>query len=108
MRAAQYPAHDRPRAGTLPGAGARRRCDDTVRGPARAVRQAKACPFAFAWNYTGWPALSLPAGFTRSGLPIGAQLLGREGDEATLLQLATQLEQVETWTRHAPPLTTDD
>lgn len=54
-----------------------------------------ACPFAFAWNVTGWPGLSLPAGLTESGLPIGAQLLGREDDEATLLSLAAQVERSE-------------
>lgn len=52
-----------------------------------------ACPFAWAWNVTGWPSLSLPAGMTASGLPIGAQLLGPESDEATLLALGRQLEQ---------------
>jgi amidase len=51
-----------------------------------------ACPFGFAWNVTGWPGLSVPAGHTASGLPIGVQLLGRENDEATLLALASELE----------------
>jgi amidase len=51
-----------------------------------------ACPFAFAWNVTGWPALSVPAGLTAAGLPIGVQLLGRENDEATLLALGAELE----------------
>jgi amidase len=50
------------------------------------------CPFAFAWNVTGWPGISVPAGLTASGLPIGAQLLGRENDEATLLSLAGSAE----------------
>jgi amidase len=50
------------------------------------------CPFAFAWNVVGWPAISVPAGLTSKGLPIGAQLLGRESDEATLLSLAAQVE----------------
>jgi amidase len=50
------------------------------------------CPFAFAWNVTGWPGISVPAGLTSTGLPIGAQLLGRENDEATLLSLAGSLE----------------
>jgi amidase len=50
------------------------------------------CPFAFAWNVTGWPGISVPAGHTSEGLPIGAQLLGRENDEATLLSLAGQVE----------------
>jgi amidase len=53
------------------------------------------CPFAFAWNVTGWPGLSVPAGLTASGLPIGAQLLGRENDEATLLSLAGSVERAE-------------
>jgi amidase len=69
---------------------------------ATSTRQAEACPFAFAWNYTGWPALSVPAGFTGNGLPIGAQFLGRENDEATLLQLAAQLEQAEDWAARTP------
>jgi amidase len=53
------------------------------------------CPFAFAWNVVGWPAISIPAGLTSNGLPIGAQLLGRENDEATLLALAASVEQAE-------------
>ncbi len=53
------------------------------------------CPFAFAWNVTGWPGISVPAGLTASGLPIGAQLLGRENDEATLLSLAGSVERAE-------------
>ncbi|MDX6661475.1 MAG: amidase, partial [Solirubrobacteraceae bacterium] len=75
---------------------------------ATSTRQAAACPFAYAWNYTGWPGLSVPAGFTEKGLPVGAQFLGRENDEATLLRLATQLEQVENWAAKTPQLTTDD
>ncbi len=75
---------------------------------ATSTRQTAACPFAYAWNYTGWPGLSVPAGFTEQGLPIGAQFLGRENDEATLLQLATQLESTENWAARTPPLATSD
>jgi len=53
------------------------------------------CPFAFAWNVVGWPGISVPAGLTSAGLPIGAQLLGRENDEATLLSLAGSVERAE-------------
>jgi len=63
-----------------------------------------ACPYCWVWNTLGWPGLSVPAGFSRSGLPIGAQLLGREGDEATLLAMGTELEAVERWTEHRPPI----
>lgn len=50
------------------------------------------CPYAFAWNVIGWPGLNVPAGRDRNGVPIGAQLLGPESDEATLLALGAQLE----------------
>ena len=48
-----------------------------------------------AWLFTplGIPALSLPAGFTSSGLPIGAQLLARAGDDNVLLRVALAIEQ---------------
>jgi amidase len=65
---------------------------------------AAACPFAWPWNVLGWPGVNVPAGLSASGLPIGAQLLGREADEATLISLAAQLEAAERWTdRHPPP-----
>jgi len=64
------------------------------------------CPYCFVWNTLGWPALDVPAGLSRSGLPIGAQLLGRACDEATLLALATQLESVEHWADRRPPFPT--
>jgi amidase len=51
-----------------------------------------ACPYGFAWNVVGWPAVSIPAGMTDSGLPIGAQLLGPECGEAGLLELAGSVE----------------
>jgi amidase len=62
------------------------------------------CPYAWPWNVLGWPAMSIPAGHGSTGLPIGAQLLGRENDEATLLALATQLEGVERWAEQQPAL----
>ncbi|HEY7483679.1 MAG TPA: amidase [Streptosporangiaceae bacterium] len=65
---------------------------------------AAACPFAWAWNVVGWPAVTVPAGFTAAGLPIGAQFLGRECDEATLLALAAHLEPVLAWPARTPPL----
>jgi amidase len=63
---------------------------------------ASACPYAWPWNVLGWPGMSVPAGLTATGLPIGAQLLGRANDEATLLALAAQLEGVERWAQQRP------
>ena len=43
-------------------------------------------------NIAGLPALALPSGWTRDGLPVGVQLVGRAGEEARLLDLAGQLD----------------
>jgi amidase len=63
---------------------------------------AAACPYAWPWNVLGWPGLSVPAGLTREGLPIGAQLLGHDSGEATLISLAAQLEAAEGWATRRP------
>jgi amidase len=65
----------------------------------------KAYPFALEWNLTGQPSLSVPVGRSDDGLPIGMQLVGRHGEEATLLALAAQLEGELRWAEHRPPLT---
>jgi amidase len=49
--------------------------------------------FAFLATVAGLPALSLPVGFTPSGMPVGLQLIGRPRGEARLLQVAHTLEQ---------------
>ena len=50
-------------------------------------------------NLTGLPALSLPVHQTDEGLPMGAQLIGRPGEEATLLAIGRQLERRIPWTQ---------
>ncbi|MCH8500213.1 MAG: amidase [Marinobacter sp.] len=57
-------------------------------------------PFTQLANLTGTPAISLPLHWTADGLPVGVQLGARFGDETTLLQLATQLEQARPWVAH--------
>jgi amidase len=61
------------------------------------------CPYTWPWNVLGWPAMNVPAGFTSAGAPVGAQLVGAEGNEALLISLAAQLEQGERWYEHRPP-----
>jgi amidase len=61
-------------------------------------------PFALEWNLTGQPSIAVPTGRSDDGLPIGMQLVGRHGDEATLLGLAAQLESELRWTDRRPPL----
>jgi amidase len=45
-----------------------------------------------AANVTGQPAMSLPLGWSRSGLPIGVQFMARFAEEDTLIRLASWLE----------------
>ena len=61
------------------------------------------CPFAWPWNVVGWPAISVPAGFTGAGLPIGAQLVAPAAGESRLLSLAAQLESERRWHEQRPP-----
>jgi amidase len=59
--------------------------------------------FTQPWNVTGQPAASIPAPVEPGGLPIGAQLIGRPGDESTLLSLSAQLERELRWPDLRPP-----
>jgi aspartyl-tRNA(Asn)/glutamyl-tRNA(Gln) amidotransferase subunit A len=56
------------------------------------------------FNYLGLPALSVPAGFTARGLPVGLQLVGRPFAEARLLATAAAFQGLTDWHRRAPPL----
>ncbi|HLZ69089.1 MAG TPA: amidase [Dehalococcoidia bacterium] len=56
------------------------------------------------FNASGLPALSLPCGFTRAGLPIGLQLAGRPFDEATVLRAGHAYEQATEWHRRRPAI----
>jgi aspartyl-tRNA(Asn)/glutamyl-tRNA(Gln) amidotransferase subunit A len=54
-------------------------------------------------NLTGLPALSMPCGWTQSGLPVGLQLIGRQWDEENLLTIARLFEQAHPEFRRCPP-----
>ncbi|TWP49613.1 amidase [Lentzea tibetensis] len=55
------------------------------------------------WNIVGNPAAAVPAGFSASGLPLAVQLVGRQHDECTLLQVSAQLERARPWADRVPP-----
>ncbi|HTZ64609.1 MAG TPA: amidase [Solirubrobacteraceae bacterium] len=60
-------------------------------------------PYAACWNVTGQPACSVAAGFAAGGLPRAVQLIGRPGEEATLVALAAQIEAERPWAQARPP-----
>lgn len=61
-------------------------------------------PFTYPFNLTGQPAASVPCGFTRDGLPVGLQIVGRRFDDATVLRAAACFEQVQPWSGRKPPI----
>ncbi|MBI4126461.1 MAG: Asp-tRNA(Asn)/Glu-tRNA(Gln) amidotransferase subunit GatA [Deltaproteobacteria bacterium] len=60
--------------------------------------------FTIPVNLAGLPGMSLPCGFTKAGLPIGLQLIGKPLDEVTLLRVAFAYEQATEWHKRTPSL----
>jgi amidase len=61
-------------------------------------------PYCIPWNHLGNPSMAVPAGFAANGMPLSVQIVGRPGDEATLLSLAAQLEAERPWADRRPPV----
>jgi len=75
---------------------------DVGNGPdAEAVIQ-RLTRFTRPINYLGLPSLSIPAGFTRGGLPVGMQLVGRSFDEAMLLRIGAAFQRATDFHARAP------
>ena len=79
--------------------------DPVANSPAAvAARQGEVFPYAWPFNFTGQPSLSLPLAQSAEGLPMGLMFTGRYGDEATLFRLAGQLEKEIPWAGRRPAL----
>ncbi len=61
-------------------------------------------PFAYILNFTGQPAISVPAGWTKAGLPVGLQICGRRLDDALVLRAAAAFEAAAPWNDRWPPI----
>jgi amidase len=61
-------------------------------------------PFTALFNMTGQPSMSMPLHWSADGLPVGVMFTARFGDEATLIRLASQLEQAKPWAGHKPKI----
>jgi aspartyl-tRNA(Asn)/glutamyl-tRNA(Gln) amidotransferase subunit A len=78
---------------------------DVGNGPdAEAVIQ-RLTRFTRPVNYLGLPSLAVPAGFTRNGLPVGMQLIGRPFDEATLLRIGATFQRATDFHDRMPEFT---
>ncbi len=72
--------------------------DGVDRGPLRQSWY----PYTILFNASGHPAISVPAGVSAAGLPIGMQIFGRWHDEGRLLSVAAALEALKPWADHWP------
>lgn len=59
--------------------------------------------FTMPINAIGHTAATVPAGFSSNGLPIGLQIVGRRGGEATVLAASAAFEQAKPWIQNHPP-----
>ena len=61
-------------------------------------------PFTHPINTIGHPAASVPCGFDSDGLPIGLHIVGRKGDEATVIAASAAFERARPWDDRRPPV----
>jgi aspartyl-tRNA(Asn)/glutamyl-tRNA(Gln) amidotransferase subunit A len=61
-------------------------------------------PFTYVFNLTGQPAISVPCGHTRTGLPVGLQIVGSRFADATVLRAARAWERIQPWADRRPNL----
>jgi aspartyl-tRNA(Asn)/glutamyl-tRNA(Gln) amidotransferase subunit A len=70
----------------------------------RYVRDTAWLSFTCPFNLTGQPAATVPAGFTRDGLPVGLQIVGGHLADGLVLRAAAAFEAARPWAQHRPPL----
>ncbi|MHA1683296.1 MAG: amidase [Promethearchaeota archaeon] len=61
-------------------------------------------PFTFPFNFTGHPAANVPCGFTKNGLPIGMQIVGRRFSDLQVLQVSRVFEELAPWQEKKPDI----
>ena len=68
------------------------------------VGREAASVFTYIFNMTGQPAATVPCGFTKAGLPVGLQIIGRRFDDVTVLRASAAFETARPWAQHRPAL----
>jgi len=70
----------------------------------KAVGQLGWLAFTFPINMLGYPAITVPAGWTAAGLPVGLQIVGPRFADAAVLRAAAAFEALQPWADRRPPL----
>ena len=68
------------------------------------VGREAASAFTYIFNMTGQPAATVPCGFTKAGLPIGLQIVGRRFEDVTVLRASAAFEAAHPWAQRRPAL----
>jgi len=76
----------------------------TIRGHDAIEQAGRLTRFTAPLNLTGLPALSIPCGFTKEGLPIGLQIITRAWGDAKALNAGYAYEQATEWHTKFPPV----
>ncbi len=61
-------------------------------------------PFTYPFNFTSQPAASIPAGFSKEGLPVGMQIVGKHYDDAGVLKISKAFQDISPWQGKYPEL----
>jgi aspartyl-tRNA(Asn)/glutamyl-tRNA(Gln) amidotransferase subunit A len=70
----------------------------------KSVSPAGWVPFTSPFNMTWIPAASIPCGWSKEGIPIGMQIIGKRFDEKTVLQVSKAFEEIQPWQDKKPQL----
>lgn len=62
-------------------------------------------PFTYPFNFTGLPSASIPAGFSKDGLPIGMQITGRKYEDLMVLRISKAFQEISPWQKFKPKIT---
>lgn len=77
---------------------------EVINGEAVPHRHWGFTPFTYPFNMAGNTAASVPAGFTKSGLPVGLHIVGRYRAEATVLSASARYEEARPWAGQIPDI----
>ena len=71
---------------------------------AKHARIVRLVPYTSPYNVSGQPGIALPLHWTAEGLPLGIQLVAKQGAEDLLIRVASQLEAASPWIDRRPPV----